>query len=259
MKKTNKTFVFIILVALIALALVACNNDPDDSTTPLPQSVYSWTAGGNTYDLTITEKSKAITGGNYVLVIYNTSTKAILGTSTGTATNAEGDNISFTPSEGSVFTLKITGSGTSITVSVVGTPPTIGGITLAGGSGSESDETIASNPFKGSWSGIVNIMFSPHDGLMATLIFEDTTYQGIVSDADDGDYLVKGTYTYSGNTASFTTKEIKPGDSSSWGPPITDDAQNASPYYIPADFITNTAIVSGKILAANFGSVFVRN
>ena len=73
---------------------------------------------------------------------------------------------------------------------------TPGGNTPGGNNPGNGGQT-STNPFKGTWSGISNDM----GGALATVVFEDTTYE-ITSDRGHG---ARGTYTYSGNTATLTT------------------------------------------------------
>ena len=135
----------IALSLIIVFTLSACS-----STDSQPASTkYEWSAGGNKYDLTITEISSrsAIRSGNYVLHV--TDSAGVVRKSEGTAAAGSGDKIIFTPNYAgaAVFEITITGSGNTTTAVILagavitfetGDPLVITEETSGGGTGGDN-------------------------------------------------------------------------------------------------------------------------
>lgn len=205
--KKNHFFAYaaLTLLALMALSLAACKNDPDDPPPPSPQSsVYKWTGGGNSYELTITEKlAKAIVNGDYTLKITDSGGSVKI--SNGTAQGGSGDTIVFTPVDGSAaFTLKIETSGSSITVTIPdGATITIDGHTLQGGtgtveSGGQGQTSGTDTALNGTWA---------DNNITGPWFF--TFNNGILEKGKDANNPTeKGTYTANASTLTMTITHI---------------------------------------------------
>jgi len=120
-------------------------------------------------------------------------------------------------------------SFTTFTAVVSGNTLTADGETFTKGDGVNQ-----TNPFKGSWTGTIGSL----GGQVITFVFADTTWQYI---APNG-YGQKGTYTYSGNTATVVVTHQTTNSGAEWSTDLSD---------LPESLITSTAVLSGNTISVN--------
>ena len=143
MKNVFNTLGLAVFVTVITLTFAGCS-EPDSAPSALSNTSYTWTDSDNNISvLVITEESRAVTSGNYMLTIMLMD--GTIKTSKGIASGTAG-NITLTPSSGAV--IKITISGNDLTAD-----GKIGDYTLTSGKVKTNDSamTQAEAALQGTW------------------------------------------------------------------------------------------------------------